>query len=196
MGSIWLSKKSFLYFGGAAIIIIGGLIVITSPYHYINFAVVQNNQRTFEIYDEAYYYPQLEISVSLRPGNQSIIFIDLSFENNITHGIIAVNMTLTEENQIIGPENSIFYDYETIIDIPTGNYTLTIDRAVGVSQFDLGLNQVSDSRLFIIIGGSMNIIGLVMGIGGYCVPGTFLPSDSDTIVSWGYDEEKTQDTGE
>ncbi len=196
MGSIWLSKKSFLYFGGAAIIILGGLIVITSPYHYINFAVVQNNQRTFEVYDQAFYYPQLEISVSLRPGNQSIIFIDLSFENNVTHEIVTVNMTLTQEHQIIGPENSIFYEYDTVADIATGNYTLTIDRVVGVSQFDLGLNQVSDSRLFIIIGGSMNILGLVMGIGGYCVPGTFFPSDSDTIVSWGYEEEETQDTGQ
>jgi len=195
MGSIWLSKKSFLYFGGAAIIILGGLIVITSPYHYINFAVVQNNQRTFEIYDQAFYYPQLEISVSMRPGNQSIIFIDLSFENNVTHEIVTVNMTLTEEHQIIGPENSVFYEYDTIIDIPTGNYTLTVDRVVGTTQIDLGLNQVSDSRLFIMIGGSMNIIGLVMGIGGYCVPGTFFPSDSDTIVSWGYEEEETQDTG-
>ncbi|MFW9959874.1 MAG: hypothetical protein ACFFDV_02590 [Candidatus Thorarchaeota archaeon] len=196
MGSIWLSKKSFLYFGGAAIIILGGLIVITSPYHYINFAVVQNNQRTFEIYDQAFYYPQLEISVSLRPGNQSIIFIDMSFENNVTHEIVTVNMTLTQENQIIGPENSIFYEYDTVADIATGNYTLTIDRVVGATQFDLGLNQVSDSRLFIIIGGSMNILGLVMGIGGYCVPGTFFPSDSDTIVSWGYEEEETQDTGQ
>jgi len=187
MGSIWLSKKSFLYFGGAAIIILGGLIVITSPYHYINFAV--------EIYDQAFYYPQLEISVSMRPGNESIIFIDLSFENNVTHEIVTVNMTLTEEHQIIGPENSIFYEYDTIIDIPTGNYTLTVDRVAGTTQIDLGLNQVSDSRLFIMIGGSMNIIGLVMGIGGYCVPGTFFPSDSDTIVSWGYEEEESQDTG-
>jgi hypothetical protein len=36
----------------------------------------------------------------------------------------------------------------------------------------------------------MNIIGLVMGIGGYFVAGTFLPTDSDTIVEWGYDEEE------
>ncbi len=196
MGSIWLSKKSFLYFGGAAIILLGGLIVITSPYHYVNFAVVQNNQRIFEIYDEAYFYPQLEISVSLRPGNQSIIFIDMSFENNVTLEIMTLNLTLTEENQFTGPDNIIRYEYSTIIDIAAGNYTLTIDRILGATQFDLGLNQVSDSRLFIIIGGSMNIIGLVMGIGGYCVPGTFLPSDSDTIISWGYDEEEPQDTSQ
>jgi len=194
MGSIWLSKKSFLYFGGAAIILLGGLIVITSPYHYINFAVIQNDQRTFEIYNQAYYYPQLEISVSLRPGNQTAVFIDLSFENNSSLEVLPVNLTLTQEHQLIGPDNIVIYEYSTTIDIAAGNYTVTIDRIVGASQFDLGLNQASDSRLFIVIGGSLNILGLIMGIGGYCVPGTFLPSDSDTIISWGYEEEETQDT--
>jgi hypothetical protein len=47
---------------------------------------------------------------------------------------------------------------------------------------------MSDSRLWITVGGSMNIIGLAMGIAGYFVRGTFLPSDSDTIVEWGYDD--------
>jgi hypothetical protein len=194
MGSVWLSKKSILYFGGAAIILLGGLIVVMAPYHYIDFSVMQNDQRTFEIYDQANYYPQLEISVSLKPGNQSLILIDLSIENNITLDTIPVNLTLTEENQKAGPGNTIIYEYSTIIDLPIGNYTITIDRVVGASLIDLGLNQLSDSRLFIIIGGSMNIIGLIMIIGGYCVPGTLLPSDSDTIISWGYEDKETQDS--
>ncbi|MHA2221623.1 MAG: hypothetical protein ACXAAO_06150, partial [Candidatus Thorarchaeota archaeon] len=54
---------------------------------------------------------------------------------------------------------------------------------------DLGLNQISDSRVFILVGGSMNILGAFMGIGGYFVAGSFLPSDSDVITEWGYDEE-------
>ncbi|MDH4214097.1 MAG: hypothetical protein OEV85_09270 [Candidatus Thorarchaeota archaeon] len=194
MGSIWFSKKSFLYFGGAAIILIGGLIVVMAPYHYINFSVTQADQRTFEMYNQVNYYPQLEISVSLRPGNQTDIFIDLSIMDNSTLETTPVNLTLTEENQKIGPDNIILYEHSLVIDLSAGNYTVTVDRVLGATLIDLGLNQISDSRLFIIIGGSLNIIGIIMIIGGYCVPGTFLPSDSDTIISWGYEEEEPQDT--
>jgi hypothetical protein len=194
MRSSLFSKKAFLYFGGAAVILIGGLIVVAAPYHYINFSVTENDQRTFEIYDLDHYYPQLEISVSLRPGNQSIIYIDLSFKENVTLETTAVNLTLTEENMKVGPENAIFYEYSRIIDIESGNYTVTVDRVLGVSLMDLGLKQMSDSRLFIVTGGSMNIIGIAMILGGYLLPGTILPSDSDIVVSWGYDEEESQDT--
>jgi hypothetical protein len=194
MGSIWLSKKSLLYFGGAAIILLGGLIVVLSPYHYINFAVGQNDQRTFEIYNQANYYPQLEISVSLKPGNQTLILIDLSIQNNLTSLITPVNFTLDEETQKVGPDNTIIYEDSIIIDLVAGNYTITIDRVEGTSLIDIGFNQISDSRLFIVIGGSMNIFGIIMIIAGYCVPGSLLPSDSDTIISWGYDDEKTQDS--
>lgn len=191
MGSIWLSKKSFLYFGGALVILLGGLIVVMSPYHYINFSVMQSDQRTLEIYDEANYYPQLEISVSLRPTNQTIVFIDLSITNNMTLDTISVNMTLTQENQVTGPEGAIFYEDSVLVNIAPGNYTIILDRVLGVTLLNLGFNQVSDSRLFIVIGGSLNILGIIMVIGGYCLPGTLLPSDSDTIVSWGYEEEET-----
>ena len=81
-----------------------------------------------------------------------------------------------------------------IIDISNGNYTATIDRVDGSTLVDLGLKQVSDSRIFIVIGGSMNILGLIMGAAGYFVRGAFLPSDSDTIVEWGYDREEEDDT--
>jgi hypothetical protein len=53
---------------------------------------------------------------------------------------------------------------------------------------------MSDSRIFITIGGSMNILGLVMVIAGYFVAGTFLPTDSDTIVEWGFDKEEKENT--
>ncbi len=191
MGSIWFSKKSFLYIGGAMVILLGGMIVVMAPYHYVNFSIMQNDQRTFEVYDAANYYPQLEVSVSLRPGNQTIIYLDISIVNNVTLDVTFVNMTLTEENQIVGPEQSIFYEDSLVIDIATGNYTLTVDRVLGATLFDLGLNQISDSRLFIVIGGALNIFGIIMIIGGYCLPGTLFPSDSDTIISWGYEEKET-----
>ncbi|MCK4567621.1 MAG: hypothetical protein KAU48_09960, partial [Candidatus Thorarchaeota archaeon] len=60
MGSIWFSKKSFLYFGGVAIILLGGMIVVMSPYHYINYNIGAIEHRTWEVYDESGYYPQVE----------------------------------------------------------------------------------------------------------------------------------------
>lgn len=188
MGSVWFSKKAFLYFGGAAIILIGGAIVLIAPYHYINWSVTENDNRNFEIWDTQGYYPQIEISVSMRPGNQSTIELDLVLVENVTLDTYVVNFTLTEDDLIETPD-ATFYESSTILDIPIGNYTVTLDRVLGTTLIDLGLNQISDSRVFIIIGGSMNILGVIMGISGYFVAGSFLPTDSDTIVEWGYDEE-------
>lgn len=188
MGSVWFSKKSFLYFGGAAIILLGGAIVLMAPYHYVNFAVLENEQRDFGIWDTPGYYPQLEISVSMRPGNTSTIELDLVLVENVTLDTYTVNFTLTEDDLIETPD-ATFYEASMIVDIATGNYTVTLDRVLGTTIVDLGLNQISDSRAFILVGGSMNILGVFMGIGGYFVAGSFLPSDSDVITEWGYDEE-------
>lgn len=192
MGSIWLSKKAFLYFGGAFIILLGGAIVLMAPYHYVNLAVTQNAQRTFSVWDSQGYYPQLEVSVSVRPGNTTPIYIDIVFVENSTLDTYTVNFTLTAEHIVETPD-STFYEASMIIDIDPGNYTLTMDRVYGTSLVDLGIEQMSDSKIYVGIGGSMNIIGLIMAIGGYFVAGTFLPTDSDTIVEWGYDEEKDED---
>ncbi|MHA1963415.1 MAG: hypothetical protein ACXACG_06150 [Candidatus Thorarchaeota archaeon] len=189
MGSVWFSKKAFLYFGGAAIILIGGAIVLLSPYHFINFAVVENEQRTFNIWDRDGYYPQLEVSFHLRPGNSTVVEIGLVLQENSTLDTIIVNMTLDASNKV-ETQDSIFYEGITTVDIPIGNYTVTLDKLIGAGIVDIGLNQMSDSRTFIVIGGSMNILGLIMGISGYFVPGTFLPTDSDIIVDWGYEEEE------
>lgn len=193
MGSVWFSKKAFLYFGGAAIILIGGAIVLMSPYHYINFAVLENDQRTFEIWDKQGYYPQLEVSVALRPGNSTMVEIGIVLEENSTLDIIIVNMTL-DYNNIVETQDSIFYEDRIWIDIPYGNYTVIIDQVNGAGLIDLGFKQASDSELFIFIGGSMNIIGLFMGISGYFVAGTFLPTDTDIIVEWGYGEEENKES--
>jgi len=188
MGSVWFSKKAFLYFGGIAVILIGGLIVIASPYHYINYSVTENVQRPWEVYDASGYYPQVEISISIRPHNLTDVILDLAIWNNDTLDTIFLNMTLTPEDQVVGPD-FILYEYAEIIDLAVGNYTVYFDNVEGVGSIDLGLNQISDSRVWIVTGGSMNILGIIMGILGYLVPGTFLPTDSDTIVEWGYDEQ-------
>lgn len=190
MGSIWFSKKSFLYFGGVAIILIGGLIVVMSPYHYINYNISENVQRPWEVYDEAGYYPQVEISVSLQPSNATYVYLDLVIMDNVTLETTFLNMTVGPEHQLQGPD-LIIYEYSEIIDLPVGNYTVFFDRIDGAGSIDFGLNQISDSRIWIVTGGSMNILGIFMGIGGYFVPGTFLPSDTDTIVEWGYDEQES-----
>lgn len=190
MGSIWFSKKSFLYFGGVAIILLGGMIVVMSPYHYINYNIAENVQRPWEIYDASGYYTQVEISVSLRPSNTTYVFLDLVIMDNVTLETTFLNMTIGPEHQLVGPDATI-YEYSEIIDLPIGNYTVFFDRIDGAGSIDFGLNQISDSRLWIVIGGSMNILGIFMGIAGYFVAGTFLPSDTDTIVAWGYDEDES-----
>lgn len=191
MGSIWLSKKAFLYLGGAFIILLGGAIVYFAPYHYVNFSMGEGSQRTWEMWDRPGYYPQLEISVSCRPGNGSIVQIGLRFQENFTLQVINVNLTLTPDDKVIGPEQ-IIYEKAILMDMVPGNYTCSVVSLEGVGQTDLGLKQSSDNRLWIVTGGSMNIIGVIMAIAGYVVPGTFLPTSSDMIVEWGYDEEEEE----
>ena len=188
MGSVWFSKKAFLYFGGAIIIIIGGAIVYMSPYHFIDFAVTEHDQRTFDIWNKNGYYEKLEVAVSLRPGNSTVIDIGLVFTENTTLNTIIINMTLDQNNKV-ETRDAVFYEASTIVDIPYGNYTVRVDELIGAGIFDLGLRQLSDSKLWIGIGGSMNILGLIMGAAGYMVRGAFLPTESDTIVDWGYEEE-------
>jgi hypothetical protein len=188
MGSVWFSKKAFLYFGGAIIIVIGGVIIYMSPYHFIDFAVAEHDQRTFDIWNKNGFYEKLEVAVSLRPGNSTVIDIGLVLTENTTLDTIIINMTLDQNNKV-DTRDAVFYEGSTIVDIPYGNYTVRVDKLIGVGIIDLGLRQLSDSRLWIGIGGSMNILGLIMGAAGYMVRGTFLPTDSDTIVEWGYEEE-------
>ncbi|MGY5856010.1 MAG: hypothetical protein RTS72_05370 [Candidatus Thorarchaeota archaeon] len=193
MGSVWFSKKAFLYFGGAAIILIGGAVVLSAPYHYINFAVTENQQRTFDIWDKQGFYPQLEVSVSVRLGNSTTVDIGIVLEENSTLDTFIINMTLNQDN-LVETRDQMFLEGSTLVDIPFGNYTVTIDQINGAGLIDIGFNQAGDSQLYIFIGGSMNVIGLIMGIAGYFVSGVFLPTDSDTIVEWGYDDEEEADS--
>jgi hypothetical protein len=191
MGSIWLSKKAFLYFGGAFIILLGGAIVYFAPYHYLNFSMSEGSTRTWTQWNQAGYYPHLEVSISCRPGGNSTVGIDLRFTENSTLEVTEVNLTLTSEDRVIGPEQ-IIYEKAVLINMAAGNYTWSVVNMEGIGLADVGLKQTSDNRLWIVTGGSMNIIGVIMGIGGYLVPGSFLPSDSDMIVEWGYDEEEEE----
>jgi hypothetical protein len=191
MGSVWLSKKAFLYLGGAFIILLGGAIVYFAPYNYLNFSIYEGYERPWDMKDEARFYPQLEVSISCRPANNTIVDFEIVFVENSTLESVTVNMTLTSEDQLVGPDQ-VIYEKAVLADLPPGNYTWTITTLTGVGQADMGLKQSSDNRLWIVTGGSMNIIGVIMAIGGYLVPGTILPTDTDTIVEWGYDEEEEE----
>ena len=163
--------------------------MLMAPYHFNNFAVIENEQRTFSILDEDGYYPRLEIAVSLRLGNSTTVDIGFVLEENSTHDTYNVNITLDESN-IVESQDEIFLEDNLVVAILPGNYTITFDNIDGAGRIDIGFEQASDSRLYVFIGGSMNIIGLIMGIAGYFVSGAFLPTDSDTIVEWGYEEEE------
>jgi len=191
MGSGLRSKKAFLYLGGTIVILLGGAIILIAPYHYIGFIATPPDSTPFTIWDSSGYYPQLEISVSVKPANVSVVSIDFRLVNNDTLAADVVNMTLTEENNLPGSNPKVF-EKRVLVDIASGDYTLYIDKIVGASSFDLGLEQMSDSRGYIVVGGALNIIGLAMCVGGYFVPGSILSTGDETIVGWGYEKDKAE----
>ena len=162
----------------------------------MDFSVSEHDQRTFDIWNKNGYHEKLEVAVSLKPGNSTVINIGLVLTENTTLNTIIINMTLDQDNKVEA-RDAVFYEGSTIVDIPYGNYTVLVDKLIGVGILDLGLRQISDSKLWIGIGGTMNILGLIMAATGYMVRGTFLPTDSDTIVEWGYEEEdKDESSGQ
>jgi hypothetical protein len=78
------------------------------------------------------------------------------------------------------------------VNLAFGDYVVYAENITGATYFDLALTQTSNSRLYIVTGGSMNIIGLVMCIMGYCVSGTILPTGNETIIGWGYDKREEE----
>jgi hypothetical protein len=189
MVSALRNMKAFLYFGGAFVILLGGAVILMAPYHYVGFIATPPDAQHFDIWEASGYYPQLEIAASVKPANVSVVTIDFRVVNNASLVVVVVNMTLTEENSIAGKNPRVF-EKRDVVDLAPGGYTVYIDRMTGASYFDLGLFQSSDSRIYIITGGALNIIGLAMCIGGYFVPGTVLPTGDETIVAWGYDKER------
>lgn len=189
VSSSWRTKKAVLYFGGAFIILLGGAIVLLAPYNYLGYRAGENQSRAFTIQGRDGYYPELEISVTCHPENSTgAIFVDFAVRNNVTDEITWVNFTLTELDMV--PEtNPPSYVAIQLTGIAPGNYTVVALKVEGTTMIDVGLTQSSDFRLFIVTGGLLNIFGLIMGIGGYFVSGTFLPTGDDIIIDWGYDEE-------
>ncbi|MGY5875123.1 MAG: hypothetical protein RTU30_05215 [Candidatus Thorarchaeota archaeon] len=181
-------KKAFLYFGGAFIIILGGAIILTSPYHAVGYVAFEGEDYTFEIWEGSGFYPELELKVSSRGENVTFAAIHITIMDNYTLETQTLNISLNEDNQLPGSNPPVF-ENTTFLALEYSAYTISIDRTINVGLLDLGFTQVTDSRNFIVLGGSMNIIGLVMGCSGYCVAGSLIPSGDEAIVKWGFEEE-------
>ncbi|TFG10223.1 hypothetical protein EU538_02545 [Candidatus Thorarchaeota archaeon] len=185
--SVWLSKKGLLYLSSIVLLLGGGAVILSAPYHYIGFISGEGDIQPFEIWDRPGYYEQLEISVSVRAGNSTVISVDFRIVENNTDATYVVNMTLDPLDTVPGSNPPVYVDRE-VIDIPFGNYTIFIDRVVGPGSMDIGYTQLSDSRLFIVTGGTMNIIGLIAGFTAWCISGSVLSDEEKIVVDWGYDE--------
>ncbi len=188
MAERWFKLKAFLYFGGAAIIIIGGIIVVNAPYHYIGFVATTGDSSSFDIYDQSGYYPQLEIAVIVNAENSSIITADFVLTNNDTLEVHIVNITLTSGDLVEDTEPPV-YRRAQLVDLQPGDYTIEMAKLSGAGWADVSYKQMSDSRTYIVVGGAMNIVGLIMGAAGYFVPGSLIPTGDETIIDWGYEPE-------
>ena len=187
LGNPWLSKKAFLYFGGAFVLLLGGVIVLIAPYHYTGYIVEQGDTDTFEMWSGAGFHPQLEIAVLVRPITNNSVQVDITFTSFASSEVHVVNMTLSEIDTVPATDQ-LAYEKRVIIDLDYGNYSVVVDRIDNASNLDISYTQISDSRNFIVTGGLMNIAGLIMGGIGYCVEGSFIPSGDEAIVDWGYEE--------
>lgn len=185
MGSPWLSKKAFLYFGGAFILLLGGAIVLLAPYHYTGFIALSGDSTAFEIWDRPGYYPELEISVIVNPDHNGSVYVDIIILNNATLDTTILNLTLTVLDR---PSEGASYERRVLLSIDPGAYSIFIDSIIGAGDVDVSFTQSSDSRTYIVTGGIMNIIGLIMGAMGYCIGGSVIPTGNETIVEWGFDE--------
>ncbi|TFG14638.1 hypothetical protein EU537_02935 [Candidatus Thorarchaeota archaeon] len=188
MRGSWFNKKALFYFGGAFVLLLGGAIVLLAPYHYTSYISNQGDTSAFDIWEESGYYPQLEITTTVRPETNGSVIVDISIKNNDTQLIQFVNITMTLSDKMPGVD-PLTYEYREIVDLQTGAYTIRVERIEGASNVELSLKQISDSRLYIVIGGVLNIVGLLMGATGYCIGGSLIPSSDDVIVDWGYETE-------
>jgi hypothetical protein len=191
MGSKLRSKKGFLYFGGALVVILGGATILLAPYHYTGFIATPPDATPFSILNATGYYSQLEIAASVQPANVSSVSINFRIVNNNTLVTQFINMNLTQDDYLAGTNPKVFQK-QVLVSLAPGNYVVYIDNMTSGGSFDFSLEQASDSRQFITTGASLNVVGIVMCIGGYCVPGTILPTGDETIVGWGYDKEEKQ----
>jgi hypothetical protein len=188
MRNSWFNKKAFFYFGGAFILLLGGAIVVLAPYHYTSYISSEGDSSSFSIWEGSGYYPQLEITTTVRPENNGSVIVDISIKNNETQLVQFVNITMTLSDKMPNVE-PLTYEYREVVDLQTAPYTIRVERIEGASNVELSLKQISDSRLYIVSGGILNIVGLLMGAAGYCIGGSLIPSGDDVIVDWGYESE-------
>jgi hypothetical protein len=188
----WKTKKAILYFGGTFVILLGGTIILLAPYPYRWFLLRENEPQAFTMHDGPSYYPELEITLIVTHMNGSEADASISFRSNNTQISRLVNMTVTSSDSV-GPTTAIRYQKSTTIDLDFDDYTLTIVGLNGTQWAEIELTQTTDFRLYIITGGSLNIIGLMMGFSGYMVSGSLLPTSDDFIVDWGYEDQDEDD---
>ncbi|MFW9889532.1 MAG: hypothetical protein ACFFER_15195 [Candidatus Thorarchaeota archaeon] len=167
--------------------------MLRAPYNIVIFRTSIGEELPFTIRDVAGYYPQLEISLDILASANTTtpIAIDFTVRSDELPQTYVVNFTLTSDDKVPGSNPPAFVSRRTI-DVVPGNYTITLDRANETALMDIGFTQMSDSRLFIVVGGSLNIIGLIMGGAGWFITGSFLPTGDETIVEWGYEDEEYQ----
>ncbi len=181
-------KKAFLYFGAAFVILLGGAIILMAPYHAVGYVSEGNDAFTFELWDMEGYYPQLELLLSARASaNVTYVEINMAIVNNDTLETTFINLTLTLDD-VIPNSNPPVFEHRSVLDLGYGNFTIYVGRLVNVDMLDLGLTQATNSRVYVVTGGSLNVMGLIMGCAGWLyVRGDFLPTSEGTIIDWGYD---------
>ncbi len=189
--NIWLSKKGLLYLSSIILLLGGGAVILSAPYHYYGFVAGEGDRQPFNIWSLPGYYEQLEISVTVQGVNVSVISVDFRIVENQTDAVYILNMTLDSQDTIPGSNPPVRVKRE-VIDVPYGNYTIYIDSVEGASSLDISYKQLSDSRTYIVTGGMMNIIGLAAALIGWCVSGSVMSGDQETIVDWQYEEESGQ----
>ena len=190
----WKSKKAFLYFGGAFVILLGGVIILIAPYHYLWFVARPGEARPFSIWEGSGYYSQMEFTFSVTPGNVSEVSTEIAVRNNESDTIHLFNFTFTRQD-VTGPITQRQFRKNYLLDLEVDDYSIIVLRVQGLDYVEIELTQTSDSRLYIVAGGSMNIFGLIMCALGYIVAGSLLPTGDEIIVDWGFDEdEKEEDT--
>ncbi len=191
MGNPLLSKKAFLYFGGAFILLLGGAIVIMAPYHHTGFIALPGDSANFEIWDKQGFYPRLRVSVMANPedGNNTVYVTIRISNSSILDEDVILNITMTIADK---PAPNALYEKRVWVDLEPGIYLIYIQSIVGAKDIDIALSQASDSRVFVVTGGIMNFIGLAMGGIGYCLKGSVIPTGDEAIIEWGYEEHDQQ----
>lgn len=189
----WKSKKAFLYFGGAFIILLGGVIILVAPYHYLWFVARPGEARSFSVWEGSGFYSQMEFKFSVTPGNISEVDTEIAVRNDNLDTIHLFNFSLTTSDAV-GPITQRQFRKSYLLDIEVGDYSIIILRVIGLDFVEIELTQTSDSRLYIVTGGSFNILGLFMGVLGYIVAGSFLPTGDEIIVDWGFEEREEDES--